>query len=61
MTVAMKMEIKFERLKQQFGCGYYSVCCRDNCPCELKNKEYDPVTMKELKKEFDQEAMELFG
>lgn len=61
MTVATKMEIKFERLKQQFGCGYYSVCCRKCCPCELKNKEYEPVTMKELKKEFDQEAMELFG
>lgn len=51
---------KFYHLKQQFGCGYYSVCCRD-CPCELKNQEYDPIIMHELKQEFDQEAMELFG
>ncbi|MGN0497301.1 MAG: hypothetical protein ACI4GW_13835 [Lachnospiraceae bacterium] len=61
MTVAMKMEIKFERLKQQFGCGYYSVCCRACCPCKLKNKEYDPVIMKQLKQEFDREALKLFG
>lgn len=61
MTVEMKKEMKFERLKQQFGCGYYSVCCRNHCPCNLKDKEYDPSMMNELKQEFDQEAMELFG
>ena len=61
MLIQDKMEIKFEQLKQQFGCGYYSVCCRNQCPCELKKQEYEKETMKQLKQEFDRETVELFG
>ena len=53
-------DIDIKVCKQQFRCGYYSVCCRECCPCELKNKEYDPATMKQLKREFDREALKLF-
>jgi len=61
MLIQDKMELKFNRIKQQFGCGYYLVCCGDECPCSLKSKDYDPETMKNLKKEFDQKTVELFG
>lgn len=56
-----KVKNKFNHMKKQFGCGYYSVCCRNNCPCNLKGKEYDPTLMKELKQEFEQEEIKLFG
>ena len=61
MLIKDKMQLKFDRIRQQFGCGYYSVCCRNKCPCSLKYQEYDMEKMKMLKKEFDQETVELFG
>lgn len=61
MQIKDKLELKYNRIKQQFGCGYYLVCCRDECPCSFKSKEYDPEIMKKLKREFDQETVELFG
>lgn len=61
MIVKDKQESKFNLIKQRFGCGYYSVCCRDNCPCNFKLQEYDIEIMKMLKKEFDEETEELFG
>lgn len=61
MLIQDKLELKFNRINQQFGCGYYLVCCRDDCPCSLKHKNYDVETMKLLKEEFDQETVELFG
>ena len=61
MLIQDKLELKFIRIKQQFGCGYYSVCCRENCPCELKYTDYDKATMQAIKQEFDQQTQELFG
>lgn len=61
MLVKDKTELKYDRLKEQFGCGYYSVCCRGDCPCSLKLQEYSKDVMKMLKKEFDEETEELFG
>lgn len=60
MIVKDKIEQKYDRLKEQFGCGYYSVCCRGNCPCNFKFQEYDPDTMIMLKKEYDRKTEELF-
>jgi len=61
MLIQDKVELKFNRIKQQFGCGYYLVCCRDDCPCIFKSKDYNPEIMKKLKKEFDMKTTELFG
>ncbi|MDE6433718.1 MAG: hypothetical protein K2L07_05755 [Lachnospiraceae bacterium] len=61
MLIQDKIELKYNRIKQQFGCGYYSVCCRDDCPCSLKYQDYDVNTMGILKEEFDQETIKLFG
>lgn len=61
MLIQDKVELKYNRIKQQFGCGYYSVCCRNDCPCSFKYKDYDVNTMKMLKEEFEQETKELFG
>lgn len=61
MLIQDRLELKFNRVKQQFGCGYYTVCCRECCPCSFKYKEYDMDIMKVLKTEFDQETVELFG
>ncbi len=61
MLIQDKLELKFNRIKQQFGCGYYLVCCKNDCPCSLKYQNYDVETMKLLKEEFDQETVELFG
>lgn len=55
-------QIKFERIRQQFGCGYYAVCCRKKCPCDLKKVEcYDPDTYNKMMIEFQKEEEELFG
>lgn len=61
MLIRDRLELKHNRVKQQFGCGYYSVCCREECPCGLKYQDYDVETMRILKEEFDQETVELFG
>lgn len=37
LQARLQKEIKFERIKEQFGCGYYAVCCHQCCPCKLKN------------------------
>lgn len=61
MLIQDRLELKHNRVKQQFGCGYYLVCCREECPCSLKYQDYDVETMRVLKEEFDQETVELFG
>lgn len=62
MRVKIKRHIKFERIRQHFGCGYYAVCCGNSCPCEHKYEEQlDEEVYRKLKEEFDQEAVELFG
>lgn len=61
MLIQDRSELKFNRTKQQFGCGYYSVCCREDCPCSFKFEDYDMETMRMLKEEFDQKTVELFG
>ena len=61
MLVKDKMELKFDRIKEQFGCGYYSVCCRGDCPCSFKLQDYDNNVMDILKQEFTKKMEELFG
>ena len=61
MLIKDKLELKHDRVKQQFGCGYYSVCCRDECPCSFKLENYKPEIFKMLKEEFDKKTVELFG
>lgn len=60
MLIQNRLELKFDRVKQQFGCGYYLVCCREDCPCSFKFEDYDMETMRMLKDEFDQATVELF-
>lgn len=62
MQVETKKYIKFERIRQQLGCGYYAVCCGDNCPCIHKyDEELDEDVYEKLKKKFEQETGRLFG
>lgn len=61
LQASLQKEIKFERIKEQFGCGYYAVCCRQCCPCKLKNCKYDPKVYRTLMCEFEKEEKELFG
>ena len=61
MLMQRKVNLKFERLRQQFGCGYYSFCCREHCPCGLKGSDLDIRTLQEIKQEFDEKSVELFG
>ena len=47
--ICIRKQIKFERIQQQFGCGYYAVCCQTQCPCPLKNKKtYDARICKDV-------------
>ena len=57
-----RKQIKFERIREQFGCGYYAVCCQNQCPCSLKNKEkYNARMYAKMMKRFRNEERELFG
>ena len=60
--ICIRKQIKFERIQQQFGCGYYAVCCQTQCPCPLKNKEtYDARIYAKMLQEFRKEGEELLG
>lgn len=62
MLIQNKLELKFNRIKQHFGCGYYAVCSENACPCEHKYEEGpNEEVYRKLKEEFDQETVELFG
>lgn len=62
ITKETRKAVKFNRLRDSFGCGYWSVCIGENCPCEYKNHEQaDPTVYKQLKEEFEYEGKELFG
>ena len=60
LEVRIQKEIKFERIREQFGCGYYAVCCRLSCPCKLKSCEYNPRIYSKLANEFEMEEKRLF-
>lgn len=54
--------VKFNRLKEAFGCGYWAVCCGNRCPCRYKyHDQQDQDVYYRLRKDFDQEGKELFG
>lgn len=61
LETRIQKEIKFDRIKEQFGCGYYAVCCRQCCPCKLKSGEYNPRVYRKLMNEFEMEERNLFG
>lgn len=56
-----KQMMKFERIKQQFGCGYYAVCSNSCCPCELKMEAFNKEIYEKLLNRFLKEGEELFG
>lgn len=60
MLIQDKLELKFNRMKEQFGCGYYSICCRNACPCKYKYQKFNLHMMKAFKKEFDRVTVKLF-
>ncbi|MBD8972426.1 MAG: hypothetical protein EGQ63_01110 [Clostridiales bacterium] len=55
LETRIQKEIKFERIRNQFGCGYYAVCCHQSCPCRLKSCEYNPQIYRKLMSEFEME------
>ena len=57
-----RKQLKFDRIRQQFGCGYYAVCCQTHCPCSLKIEEqYDQEIYEQMMIQFQEEGEKLFG
>ena len=54
-------EAVFEAVRKQFGCGYYTRCPEQMCPCKLKNTPFDASILDRKRSQFEEEGKCLFG
>lgn len=45
----------FNEIRDEYGCGYYNICCDHGCSCALDGEDLDEKIYKKMKDDYNKE------